>query len=101
WDFGGPPQRIEGYVGYEEEHCYRVELQLGPGMDGLFCSDVYFDGSMEYQLHGSSVNTGRDCYANGYIDSNDQWSNTCSFQGGERFEAHTQVVNSHFCGVDD
>ena len=103
WDDfdGGPPQRLEGYIGYGEDYCYRVEMLVSYGVDGEFCLDLDSYGSITSGLQGSSYYTGRDCYSTGYIDPTKQWSNTCAFLPGVKFEARTQSVKAKFCGEDD
>jgi hypothetical protein len=99
WEEG--TKRSVGYLGNGSnkfgDFCLRAEMFVSKNVGGDFCMEMDESGAVEYNLHGSSFDTGRDCYSEGYNDSMHHWSHSCAFTGKDRFLVRTKSVNLKFC----
>ena len=99
WEEGA--KRSVGFLGNGDDKssdsCLRAEMFVSKNVGGDFCIVMDELGAVEYTLHGSSFDTGRDCYSEGYNDSMHHWSHSCAFTGKDRFLVRTKSVNLKFC----
>ena len=98
-------KRSVGFLGNGDDKtggfCLRAEMFVSKNVGGDFCMVMDESGAVEYTLHGSSLETGRDCYSEGYNDSMHHWSHSCAFTGKDRFRVRTKSVNLKFCRDKD